>query len=58
LQVSRFANDLFLDVIEGPAVILQENGEILARVIDLVDEDLPHPERDKVYIAHFLQQSV
>jgi hypothetical protein len=45
------ANELFLDVTRMSAIILQENGErVKAQVIaDLVDEDLPDPERDKVY---------
>jgi hypothetical protein len=44
-----FANGLFLDVIEAPAVILQENrGRVIVRVHDLIEEDLPDPERDKV----------
>jgi hypothetical protein len=50
-EVSMFANELFLDVTRMSAIILQENGErVIAQVIDdLVDEDLPDPERDKVY---------
>jgi hypothetical protein len=50
-EVSVFANELFPDVTRMSAIILQENGErVKAQVIaDLVDEDLPDPERDKVY---------
>ncbi len=50
-EVSMFANELILDVTRLSAIILQENGErVKAQVIaDLVDEDLPDPERDKVY---------
>jgi hypothetical protein len=50
-EVSMFANELFLDVTRMSAIILQENGErVTAQAIaDLVDEDLPDPERDKVY---------
>jgi hypothetical protein len=48
-EVSMFANEVFLDVIEAPAVILQENvGRVMVRVHDLIEEDLPDPERDKV----------
>jgi hypothetical protein len=48
-EVSMFANELILDVTRLSAIILQENGErVTAQVIaDLVDEDLPDPERDK-----------
>jgi hypothetical protein len=62
-EVSMFANELFLDVTRLSAIILQESGErvkaqvilqdygerVKAQVIDLVDEDLPDPERDKVH---------
>jgi hypothetical protein len=44
------ANELFLDVTRMSAINLQENGERdKAQVIDLIDEDLPNPESDKVH---------
>jgi hypothetical protein len=48
-EVSMLANELFLNVTRMSTIILQENGErVKAQVIaDLVDEDLPDPERDK-----------
>jgi hypothetical protein len=50
-EVPMFANELFLDGTRLSAIVLQESGErVKAQVIaDLVDEDLPDPERDKVY---------
>jgi hypothetical protein len=50
-EIPLFANELILDVTRLSAIILQENGErVKVQVIaDLVDEDLPDPERDKVY---------